>query len=73
MVIDYAGVNAIRMLFWAALVNGVLAPPLIAIILHVSNNRSVMGAHTNGRLLNLLGIAAAVLMSAAVLGMFLAK
>jgi len=73
MVIDYAGVNAIRMLFWAALVNGVLAPPLIAIILHVSNNRLVMGEHTNGRLLNLLGIAAAVLMTAAALGMFLAK
>ncbi|MFN2386348.1 MAG: divalent metal cation transporter [Thermoanaerobaculia bacterium] len=26
MVIDYAGINAIRMLFWAAVVNGVLAP-----------------------------------------------
>jgi Mn2+/Fe2+ NRAMP family transporter len=51
----------------------VLAPPLIAIILHVSNNRSVMGEHTNGRPLNLLGIAAAVLMTATALGMFLAR
>ena len=73
MVIDYAGINAIRMLFWAAVVNGVLAPPLIAIILLVSNNRAVMGEHTNGRALNFLGIAAALVMSAAAAAMFLAS
>lgn len=73
MVIDYAGINAIRMLFWAAVVNGVLAPPLIAIILHVSNNRSVMGEHTNGRLLNFLGLATALVMSAAAIAMFFAR
>jgi Mn2+/Fe2+ NRAMP family transporter len=73
MVIDYAGVNAIKMLFWAALVNGVLAPPLIVIILLVSNNRSVMGEHTNGRVLNLLGIATALVMSAAAIAMFFAR
>ena len=72
MVIDYVGVNAIRMLFWAAVVNGVLAPPLIAIILHVSNNRAVMGGHTNGRLLNVLGIATLVVMSAAAIAMLFA-
>jgi NRAMP (natural resistance-associated macrophage protein)-like metal ion transporter len=73
MVIDYAGLNAIRMLFWAAVVNGVLAPPLIAIILLVSNNRSVMGEETNGRVLNFLGIATALVMSAAAIGMFFAR
>jgi NRAMP (natural resistance-associated macrophage protein)-like metal ion transporter len=73
MVIDYAGINAIRMLFWAAVVNGVLAPPLIVIILLVSNNRSVMGEHTNGRTLNFLGVATALVMTAAAIGMFLAR
>jgi Mn2+/Fe2+ NRAMP family transporter len=72
MVIDYAGVNAIRMLFWAAVVNGILAPPLIAIILHVSNNRAVMGEHTNGRLLNVLGVVTTLVMSAAAIAMFFA-
>ena len=72
MVIDYAGVNAIQMLFWAAVVNGVLAPPLIAIILLVSNNRSVMGEHTNGGVLNFLGITTALVMSAAAIAMFFA-
>jgi NRAMP (natural resistance-associated macrophage protein)-like metal ion transporter len=73
MVIDYAGINAIQMLFWAAVVNGVLAPPLIAIILLVSNNRSVMGEHTNGRILNFLGIATTLVMTAAVIGMFFSR
>jgi NRAMP (natural resistance-associated macrophage protein)-like metal ion transporter len=72
MVIDYAGVNAIQMLFWAAVVNGVLAPPLVAIILLVSNNRSVMGEHTNGGVLNFLGITTALVMSAAAIAMFFA-
>jgi NRAMP (natural resistance-associated macrophage protein)-like metal ion transporter len=70
MVIDYAGLSAIKMLFWAAVVNGVLAPPLIVIILLVSNNRSVMGEHTNGRILNFLGVATALVMTAAAVGMF---
>lgn len=41
---DYAGFNAIKMLFWSAVLNGVLAPPLIIIILFVCNNRRVMRA-----------------------------
>ena len=73
MAIDYAGVNAIRMLFWAAVLNGFLAPPLIAIILHVSNNRAVMGEYRNGRALNILGLATLLVMSAAAVGMFFAR
>ncbi len=65
MALDYAGMNAIKMLFWAAVLNGLLAPPLIVIILLVSNNRHVMGKHVNGRLLNIFGGLAAFVMSAA--------
>lgn len=67
MALDYAGVNAIKMLFWAAVLNGLLAPPLIIIILLVSNNHHVMGRHVNGRLLNTLGTLAAIIMSIAAL------
>jgi len=27
--LDYAGLNAVRMLFWSAVLNGALAPPLL--------------------------------------------
>ncbi|MEP6690523.1 MAG: Nramp family divalent metal transporter [Gemmatimonadaceae bacterium] len=57
--------NAIKMLFWAAVVNGLLAPPLIIIILFVCNNEKVMGAHKNGKFLNIFGGLAAILMTGA--------
>jgi Mn2+/Fe2+ NRAMP family transporter len=69
MAMDFAGLNAIKMLFWSAVLNGVLAPPLIIIILRVCNNRRVMGEHINGRLLNVLGIIAAAVMSIAAVAM----
>ena len=64
-VLNYARVDAMRMLFWSAVVNGLLAPPLIVIILVVCNNREVMGEYRNKTLLNVLGGAAAVVMSGA--------
>ncbi len=65
MALNFAHINAIKLLVWSAVINGLLAPPLIIIILVVCNNAGVMGEHRNGRGLNILGGAAAVLMSAA--------
>jgi Mn2+/Fe2+ NRAMP family transporter len=68
-VLNYARVDAMRMLFWSAVVNGLLAPPLIVIILVVCNNRKVMGRYKNGMALNVLGGAAAVVMTAAAIAL----
>lgn len=65
MVMLGTGIPAIRMLFWAAVVNGLLAPPLIFIILVVCNDRRVMGEWRNTRTLNVLGVLACVAMTAA--------
>ena len=65
MALTFARFNAIKLLFWSAVLNGLLAPPLIVIILVVCNNAKVMGAQRNGRGLNALGVLAAALMSAA--------
>jgi NRAMP (natural resistance-associated macrophage protein)-like metal ion transporter len=62
MALNFAHVNAIRLLIWSAVINGLLAPPLIVIILVVCNNERVMGRYRNGARLNLLGGAAAVAM-----------
>jgi NRAMP (natural resistance-associated macrophage protein)-like metal ion transporter len=69
MVITFAHLDPIKLLFWSAVVNGLLAPPLIVIILIVCNNEKVMGAHRNGRLLNVLGVAAALVMGLAALAL----
>lgn len=61
--------GAIQMLYWAAVVNGVLAPPLIVIVLVICNDRRVMGEHRNGWVLNALGAAAALVMGGAALAL----
>jgi Mn2+/Fe2+ NRAMP family transporter len=71
MLINFAGINPIRALFWTAVINGLLAPPLLVLIMLVSNNPKVMGKRTNGHVVNALGWAAAVIMVAAAVGMFL--
>ena len=62
MLLNFSHVNAIRLLIWSAVINGLLAPPMIVIILVVCNNSAVMGAHRNGRWLNVLGVIAALAM-----------
>ena len=64
-VLNLAHIDAMRMLFWSAVLNGLLAPPLIIIILVVCNNREVMGSYRNSVTLNILGGGAALLMSLA--------
>ncbi|HEX7502412.1 MAG TPA: divalent metal cation transporter, partial [Acidobacteriota bacterium] len=59
------GISPIKALIYSAILYGLTAPVLIAIILHIANNRKIMGAHTNGRLSNILGLAALALMTAA--------
>ena len=46
--INFIGINPIAALFWTAVINGVLAPPLLVIIMIVSNNKNIMGKRVNG-------------------------
>lgn len=70
MGLAFGKANAIKLLFLSAVANGLLAPPLIVIILVVCNNQKIMHKYKNGRTLNILGIAAAVIMTVAAVGMF---
>ena len=65
MILNFAKLDAITLLIWAAVVNGLMAPPLIVIILVVCNNESVMGSHRNGWALNVVGGIAALVMGGA--------
>ncbi len=60
--IDLVGINPIDALVWTSIVFGVLDPPLLVIIMHIANNRAIMGARVNGWALNVLGWATTVLM-----------
>jgi NRAMP (natural resistance-associated macrophage protein)-like metal ion transporter len=63
--LNYIGISPIKALLYTAVLYGLTAPVLIAIILHISNNKKVMGRFTNSRTSNILGFAALVIMTAA--------
>lgn len=62
--LNYVGISPINALIYTAILYGITAPILIAIILHISNNKMIMGKHVNNKLTNILGIAALLIMSA---------
>jgi len=70
MALNLAGTNPIRMLFLSALLNGLLAPPLLLLVMLVGNNRTIMGERANGPWLNVLGWLATALMSLAAVAFF---
>ena len=63
--LNYIGITPVQGLIYSAILYGLTAPVLIAIILHISNNKKVMGKYTNSKWPNILGGAALVLMTAA--------
>lgn len=69
--LTYLGITPVKALIYSALLYGLTAPVLIAIILHISNNKKIMGKFTNSTFSNVLGILTLVLMTAAALLMFL--
>jgi NRAMP (natural resistance-associated macrophage protein)-like metal ion transporter len=55
VLLNLAGVNPIRALVLSQLLNGLVAIPLVFLVLRICNNPAVMGDKTNGRLANVLG------------------
>jgi NRAMP (natural resistance-associated macrophage protein)-like metal ion transporter len=68
--LNFAGLNAVKMLFWSAVLNGALAPPLLILVVLLTSRADVMGVHRNGPLLRTLGWTCAVVMLVATVLMF---
>jgi NRAMP (natural resistance-associated macrophage protein)-like metal ion transporter len=69
MLFNFLQINPINALFWTAVLNGFLAPPLLVLVMLIANDRGVMGTRTNGRLLNVLGWGTTLVMFAAAIGL----
>jgi len=61
--LSFSPIDPIRLLLWSAVINGILAPPLIIILLFICNNGKVMGSFRNGWGLNTFGTVAAIIMT----------
>ena len=69
--LNYMGLNAVKMLFWSAVINGLLAPPLILLVILLTSSRKVMGEHVNSPVLKSLGWATFAVLTAAAVGMLI--
>lgn len=61
--LNFIGVPPFKMLYYTAILNGLVAPPLMIILMKVSNNKAILGEHTNGTISNVLGWTIVVIMS----------
>jgi NRAMP (natural resistance-associated macrophage protein)-like metal ion transporter len=66
---DFTGLDAVKMLFWSAILNGLLAPPLVIMVVLLTSDRRVMGNRVNSRGMQVLGWICALIMSAAAIAL----
>jgi NRAMP (natural resistance-associated macrophage protein)-like metal ion transporter len=69
MLINFLGINPIFALVLTATLNGLVAPPLLVLVMLVSNNRAALGERTNGRLLNAVGWLTTIVMGLAAIAL----
>jgi Mn2+/Fe2+ NRAMP family transporter len=71
LVIQYSPMSPMKALFWSAVINGVVAVPLMVVIILLVSKKSVMGPYTAGRSITFLGWIATAVMGAAAVCMFI--
>jgi len=69
--IQYSPISPMKALFWSAVINGLVAVPLMVVIIILVSKKSVMGAFTASRPLIILGWIATAIMGAAAVAMFI--
>ena len=71
LLINFTRVAPFRVLYYTAVLNGLVAPPLLIIIMLISNNEKIMGKYKNKRLSNILGWTTVAVMSIASIALIL--
>jgi NRAMP (natural resistance-associated macrophage protein)-like metal ion transporter len=69
--VNFLGVKPFQMLVYAAALNAMLAPPLLVLIILISNNKKIMGRYLTSRPANVLAIIITILMATASVAFFL--
>jgi len=71
LVIQYSPISPMKALFWSAVINGIVAVPLMVVIILIASRKSVMGAFTVSRPILILGWIGATVMGLAAVMMFM--
>ena len=69
LALNFIGVSPIQALIYSAILYGLTAPVMIVMVMHIANNKTVMGKFTNGRWSNILGVFTFILMSLSAIAM----
>jgi NRAMP (natural resistance-associated macrophage protein)-like metal ion transporter len=69
LLINVLGISPMQALIFTAILYGVTSPVMIAVILHIGNNRKIMKGFTNRPFSNILGFITLILMSAAAIAL----
>jgi NRAMP (natural resistance-associated macrophage protein)-like metal ion transporter len=72
LALNFLGINPIAALVYTAVINGIVAVPLLVLLLLIANNRAIMGDFVNKRLSNVVGILTTVIMAAAAIALVIA-
>jgi NRAMP (natural resistance-associated macrophage protein)-like metal ion transporter len=68
--LNFSALDPIKALFWSAVINGVIAVPIMAVMMLMGNRRDIMGIFVVTRELRILGWLATGVMALAVIAMF---
>jgi Mn2+/Fe2+ NRAMP family transporter len=71
LLIQYSPISPMKALFWSAVINGVVAVPLMIVILLLVSKKSIMGKYTANPWILFLGWTATLLMGAAAVFMLI--
>ncbi len=71
VILNFTKIDPIKALFWSAVINGVIAVPIMAVMMLLGADEKVMGTFTIRRRLKILGWLATIVMGTAVVAMFI--
>jgi Mn2+/Fe2+ NRAMP family transporter len=70
-VVNFSNIDPIKALIYAAVINGIIAVPLLVAIMKIGNDKQILEARTNSKLSNVLGWITVGVMGFSVIAMFL--
>jgi len=65
--INFMGLDPIRALFYTAIINGIIAVPLLIAVIKVANDKKILHTHTNQKLSNILGWITVAIMACSII------
>ena len=65
LLINFTPIQPFQLLYYTAVLNGIVAPPLLVIIMLIGRNKKIMGEHVNSNFSNILGWLITILMGIA--------